>query len=54
MKNKIILLLFGMFAFVADVVAAETSRYVEFARTYGIVRYFRPIHIHRTGRKATG
>ena len=42
MKNKIILLLFGMFAFVADVVAAETSRYVEFARTYGIVRYFSP------------
>lgn len=41
MKNKIILLLFGMFAFVADVVAAE-SRYVEFARTYGIVRYFSP------------
>lgn len=42
MKNKIILLLFGMFAFVADVVAADTSRYVEFARTYGIVRYFSP------------
>lgn len=42
MKNKIILLLFGMFAFVADVAAADTSRYVEFARTYGIVRYFSP------------
>ena len=42
MKNKIILLLFGMFVFVADVVAADTSRYVEFARTYGIVRYFSP------------
>lgn len=42
MKNKIILLLFGLFAFVADVVAADTSRYVEFARTYGIVRYFSP------------
>lgn len=42
MKNKIILLLFGMFAFVADVAAADISRYVEFARTYGIVRYFSP------------
>ncbi len=42
MKNKIILLLFGLFAFVADVVAADTSQYVEFARTYGIVRYFSP------------
>lgn len=42
MKNKILLLLFGMFAFVADVAAADTSRYVEFARTYGIVRYFSP------------
>lgn len=42
MKNKIILLLFGMFAFAADVAAADTSRYVEFARTYGIVRYFSP------------
>lgn len=42
MKNKIILLLFGIFAFVADVAAADTSRYVEFARTYGIVRYFSP------------
>lgn len=31
-----------MFAFVADVAAADTSRYVEFARTYGIVRYFSP------------
>lgn len=42
MKNKILLLLFGMFAFAADVAAADTSRYVEFARTYGIVRYFSP------------
>lgn len=42
MKNKIILLLFGMFAFAADVAAADISRYVEFARTYGIVRYFSP------------
>lgn len=42
MKNKIILLLFGMFAFAADVAATDTSRYVEFARTYGIVRYFSP------------
>lgn len=42
MKNKILLLLFGMFAFVADVAAADISRYVEFARTYGIVRYFSP------------
>lgn len=42
MKNKIILLLFGMFAFVVDVAAADTSRYVEFAHTYGIVRYFSP------------
>lgn len=31
-----------MFAFVADVAAADISRYVEFARTYGIVRYFSP------------
>ncbi len=42
MKNKILLLLFGMFAFAADVAATDTSRYVEFARTYGIVRYFSP------------
>lgn len=42
MKNKILLLLFGMFAFAANVAAADTSRYVEFARTYGIVRYFSP------------
>lgn len=42
MKNKIILLLFGMFVFAADVAAADISRYVEFARTYGIVRYFSP------------
>lgn len=42
MKNKILLLLFGMFAFAADVAAADISRYVEFARTYGIVRYFSP------------
>lgn len=42
MKNKKLLLLFGMFAFVADVAAADISRYVEFARTYGIVRYFSP------------
>lgn len=42
MKNKILLLLFGMFAFAADVAAVDTSRYVEFARTYGIVRYFSP------------
>lgn len=42
MKNKILLLLFGMFAFVVDVAAADISRYVEFARTYGIVRYFSP------------
>lgn len=42
MKNKILLLLFGMFAFAADVAAADTSRYVEFARTYGIIRYFSP------------
>ena len=42
MKNKRLQLLFGIFAFVADVVAADTSQYVEFARTYGIVRYFSP------------
>lgn len=39
---KIILLFFHLYAYVNNVQAANVSHYIEFARTYGIVRYFSP------------
>lgn len=40
--KKIILLFVCLYACMNQVQAADDSRYIEFARTYGIVRYFSP------------
>ena len=42
MKKNLILLYICIYASINNVMAADVSHYVEFARVYGIVRYFSP------------
>lgn len=42
MKKNLILLSICIYASISNVMAADVSHYVEFARVYGIVRYFSP------------
>lgn len=42
MKKNLILLSICIYASISNVMAADVSHYIEFARVYGIVRYFSP------------
>ncbi len=42
MKKNLILLSICIYASISNVMAADVSHCVEFARVYGIVRYFSP------------
>lgn len=42
MKNRLLLVIFCLYACAVRVTASEQTRYVEFARAYGVIRYFSP------------